>query len=180
MPNIEITILALHGRNTRMYNNALLLLTASFTAYIFWAAPRSPKARTRANGKFQAVSLSTRPGCCKEAEAQEGHRLLSTHAPSLPLAGCNAKRCQCAYTHYTDRRATKNDRRSTGQRVYFQVDCEAENRRSGLGRRKMILATRRCSALRPHQQHSTAETGLNRQGSQGYYSVASSGLGPWE
>lgn len=71
-------------------------------------APRRPAAvpgRTagRAN-PYHAVSVQPGPKACQEARMQRDRRYLSREAPRLPLPGCDAAECRCAYQHHEDRR----------------------------------------------------------------------------
>lgn len=62
-------------------------------------------AETPARGSaFRAVSVRTGTGPCDAARSLNGKRFLGHEAPHLPLAGCDAVRCQCRYAHHNDRR----------------------------------------------------------------------------
>ena len=61
--------------------------------------------------QFHAVSLKSLASACDAAKAIQSERFLSTEAPAIPLAGCDASSCKCRYVHHDDRRAT-DDRRN--------------------------------------------------------------------
>jgi len=53
---------------------------------------------------FHAVSVQPGPSACQTARDCAEKRFLSAEAPTLPLAGCDATRCNCRYLHHQDRR----------------------------------------------------------------------------
>jgi hypothetical protein len=67
---------------------------------------------------------------CNAALACKGKRYLSSEAPRLPLAGCDASACACKYRHFDDRRAG-------ARRAESGPDAKrpASNRRTKKGRR---------------------------------------------
>jgi hypothetical protein len=66
-------------------------------------------AKKKAAGRFGAVEIHTRGGCCEAARALEGRRFLAMQAPALPLPGCTATQCACKFGKLADRRT--EDRR---------------------------------------------------------------------
>jgi len=69
---------------------------------------------------------------CAAVLACKGKRFLSAEAPRLPLPECDARRCDCKYRHFADRRdgarradesgapdarVTKNRREKRGRRA---------------------------------------------------------------
>lgn len=72
--------------------------------------PRKTDTR-EANTTYHAVSIKFSSSACDAAKEMEGRRFLSTAAPRLPLAGCQALNCNCRFVHHKDRRSGQ-DRRS--------------------------------------------------------------------
>jgi len=70
---------------------------------------RSAKIHAKA-GSHQCVMVSPCLGSCSIAAEQQDRRYLAVDAPELPLAGCDAKECNCRYKNYQDRRVD-GDRR---------------------------------------------------------------------
>jgi hypothetical protein len=68
---------------------------------------------------------------CAAARACKDKRYLSTEAPRLPLAACDAASCKCKYRHFEDRRA--GDRRADDPLPGAKPP--AANRREKKGRR---------------------------------------------
>ena len=60
---------------------------------------------------YHAVSIKFSSNACSAARDLDGRRFLSSAAPKLPLAECDALQCKCRFVHHKDRRAGK-DRRS--------------------------------------------------------------------
>jgi hypothetical protein len=54
--------------------------------------------------RWRAVAVTVPSTACASALACKGKRYLCHDAPRLPLAGCDAKRCDCKYRHLADRR----------------------------------------------------------------------------
>lgn len=64
----------------------------------------------RRDSPYHAVCVTAGHPSCEAAKQLGTLRFLTGHAPSLPLAGCTVRPCECRYSHYTDRR-TGLDRR---------------------------------------------------------------------
>lgn len=79
--------------------------------------------------RFHGVTV--RPGlvCCQAAQALTGRRFLSQEAPALPLPGCDQKTCQCAYSHFRDRRDGEDRRAGWGSFGGFNLAIPGGNRR---------------------------------------------------
>lgn len=60
---------------------------------------------------YHAVSIKLGENACAAARDMSGRRFLSSAAPRLPLADCDAAECGCRFGHHDDRRSGK-DRRS--------------------------------------------------------------------
>ena len=60
--------------------------------------------------EYHAVSIRVPGAACDAAKALKGQRFLSSEAPLLPLADCDAAECSCTFAHHADRRAG-DDRR---------------------------------------------------------------------
>ena len=118
-----------------------------------FAHKREPKARSTlvykssshykalkpgANSRYRAVSCS---GRCSAVKSLDNKRFLERDAPSFPLPGCTAARCDCVYLHHEDRRSGRKDRRGLSQidREFFD-DSGKVNRRMQRGRRASDLA----------------------------------------
>lgn len=63
------------------------------------------------NTAYHAVSIRLGDHACAAARDMLGRRFLSSAAPRLPLADCDAAECRCRFAHHDDRRSGK-DRRS--------------------------------------------------------------------
>jgi hypothetical protein len=69
-------------------------------------APRSEElSKRKAHHRWHAVAIVAPSRACEAALACKGKRFLSSEAPRLPLAQCDANRCICKYRHFEDRRA---------------------------------------------------------------------------
>ena len=73
---------------------------------------QAPQAASRhQNTAYHAVSIKFGDRACQAAREMSGRRFLSSAAPRLPLADCEAAECVCRFVHHKDRRSGK-DRRS--------------------------------------------------------------------
>lgn len=72
-------------------------------------------ANPAAGTKFHAVSLKFYPNACQAAQEMEGRRFLSSAAPRIPLADCDAPECKCRFIHHKDRRSGDDRRNVWGQ-----------------------------------------------------------------
>jgi hypothetical protein len=93
--------------------------------------PGPGKARRGSRQPWHAVTIAAPAGACAAAQACRGARFLSRDAPRLPLAECDAARCECKYRHYEDRRGSA--RRHDEKRA--PPAREQDNRRISRGRR---------------------------------------------
>jgi hypothetical protein len=82
--------------------------------------------------RWHAVEIVARSACCGAARGCTKRRFLSSAAPRLPLAECDAGRYDCRYRHFTDRR--QDDRREHQPLAGARAQPAAE-RRQGRGRR---------------------------------------------
>ena len=92
----------------------------------------------KAHSNFRASSISCDASACEKARALQEKRLLRASVPSLPLAGCDAERCECRYRHHEDRRDDLGDRRalsSLGSDLYADAHGERRNATVSRGRR---------------------------------------------
>jgi hypothetical protein len=92
----------------------------------------APKAKKGSQQPWHAVMVTAPSGACAAAHACKGRRYLSSEAPQLPLPDCTAKRCECKYRHFADRRG--DSRREDGN-VAPPAAREQTNRRKSRGRR---------------------------------------------
>lgn len=84
---------------------------------------------------YPAVSIRCANGC-GAAQQLKGQRFLGSEAPPLPLADCDAPRCQCRYHHHVDRRTGNLDRRRLlGDKKEYVSFFGKEDPREGRGRR---------------------------------------------
>ena len=129
-------------------------LAAGIVVFLrLFAHKREPKARSTpayqssshykavkpvGNSQFRAVSCN---GACSAIRSLEGKRFLEREAPTFPLPGCTAARCDCVYVHHEDRRTGRKDRRGLSQidREFFDYSGKT-NRRMRRGRRASDLA----------------------------------------
>ena len=95
---------------------------------------RSPAQKDRT--RYHAVSVKPGTYACSAANEIAGQRFLAAEAPSLPLPGCNAEKCECHFAHHNDRRTGK-DRRSpfTSGGLAAATGTFAGERREGEDRR---------------------------------------------
>ncbi|KAA1188960.1 hypothetical protein F0M18_17305 [Pseudohalioglobus sediminis] len=149
-----------------MYQNIMLfavlvvLAMVVFRVYQSWQTEKSRKpagagaldsrsnSKTRAKGKRHQrkdADTQTEPyhcvtlvGDCPALKSYKNKRFLASNAPPLPVPDCTAARCNCHYTHHSDRRKPKGDRRALGrlaEEQYVLVGNE-ERRKTSRGRRK--------------------------------------------
>ena len=93
---------------------------------------RSSNADASSQRRWHAVAIVGTSHACAAAQACKGSRYLSVDAPRLPLAGCDASICDCAYQHFPDRR--QESRRDEDPPTAASAKPGAE-RRGGRGRR---------------------------------------------
>ncbi|MEH6587315.1 MAG: hypothetical protein V7720_12200 [Halioglobus sp.] len=94
--------------------------------------------KSAGNGRYRAVSCR---GACSAIKSLQDKRFLHTEAPTLPVSGCTASRCECVYTHHDDRRTGRKDRRGLSQMAKDFFDySDQSNRRHRRGRRTEDLA----------------------------------------
>jgi hypothetical protein len=108
------------------------------SASVYEASTHRKAVKSMANGRYRAVSCS---GNCPAVRNLVGKRFLEREAPTLPVPGCTASRCDCIYTHHDDRRAGRKDRRGLSQvdKEFFSYAGQP-NRRTLRGRRASDLA----------------------------------------
>lgn len=91
-------------------------------------APGAPAAP-----RYGAVEIQARNTACEAARSLGGRRFLANEAPALPLPGCTAAQCTCAFVKLSDRRT--EDRRlehaGLGASLFL-----AKSRREQRGRRE--------------------------------------------
>lgn len=68
-------------------------------------ATEQASARQSERNKFRAVAIAADlEGGCTAWQQQDGERYLMHEAPELPLAQCDAAKCNCRYVRFEDRR----------------------------------------------------------------------------
>ena len=88
------------------------------------------------DSRFHAVSIHYSEGACTVAKTLAGQRFLAEDAPKLPLPGCDARQCNCRFTHYDDRRSTPERRAPFGGMIYGgTAQSRLKERRKGKNRR---------------------------------------------
>ena len=76
----------------------------------FRTKPSTNKAKSF-NTKYHCVMIQFDDQACELVKSLKGKRLLTSNLVGLPIQGCKAKKCNCRYVHYDDRRDM--DRRQT-------------------------------------------------------------------
>jgi hypothetical protein len=96
--------------------------------------PKQPNERVTRGPprRWHAVGIIASSGSCGAAQACKGKRFLSTEAPRLPLANCDAARCNCKYRHFEDRRAAP---RRGEEKAGMSPPRASTERRTSRGRR---------------------------------------------
>lgn len=85
---------------------------------------------------YHAVSIVPTPAqACAAVKSLAGRRSLSTEAPPIPLPGCDALVCRCAYKHHDDRRSAR--RRSADRGIESYRGQKGDERRQSRGRRSI-------------------------------------------
>ncbi|KGM07538.1 hypothetical protein LP43_1151 [Methylophaga thiooxydans] len=99
----------------------LLLIPLFLLAIWFWPEQKSRSAMRRSQdaiddetgpNRYHAVTIQPCSHACDAVIQLGSKRFLANEVTSLPVAGCDASRCQCTYKHYADRRIGE-DRRHT-------------------------------------------------------------------
>jgi len=99
----------------------LLLIPVLLVVIWFWPEQQSRSASRRDNdeiddennSRFHAVSIKPCSHACDAAMRLSSKRFLAGEVTSLPVAGCDATRCQCTYKHYADRRQRQERRHAS-------------------------------------------------------------------
>jgi hypothetical protein len=100
--------------------------------YTFVDADQPQKSQTAGN-RWHAITIVGTTAACAAAEACRGKRFLSSEAPRLPLAECDAQRCECRFRHFADRRGSPRRRDENARAATARV--VSDNRREKPGRR---------------------------------------------
>jgi hypothetical protein len=95
-------------------------------------ASAEPRETRRPHHRWHAVTIVAPSSACGAALGCKGKRYLSSEAPRLPLADCDAARCVCKYRHFADRRDAPRRAEDSGAPADPRV---AVNRREKRGRR---------------------------------------------
>jgi hypothetical protein len=132
---------------------AILIVVGVIAAASYWLAMRRESAQDRhtargqssvagrkaeaakksAARRYAGVEIQVRETACEAAVAMSGQRFLTSEAPALPLAGCTAEHCSCAFVKFSDRRT--DDRRLEHSSLSTSLYL-ANNRRDRTGRRE--------------------------------------------
>jgi hypothetical protein len=126
----------------------LIALAVILLALCFWLVSIRSEARLKKiivkytdeslyKPQFKCVLFSASNNACKTALAFQTKPILISNAPSLPLQGCQAEKCECSLLQQDDRR-TGNDRR----------DMEAlDKKRKSAYKNKRLLKDRRRDSI---------------------------------
>lgn len=93
------------------------------------AGPVGGGLKRRLARQFHGISVKCGPHPCQAIGALRGQRFLPEEAPTLPLAGCDQDKCQCAYSHHRDRRDAEDRRAGWGTFGGFIPTVPGGNRR---------------------------------------------------
>lgn len=97
--------------------------------------------RTGAPGfRYRGVSVRAGPDCCGAVRQYENRRFLQDAVPLLPLARCNAERCQCTYEHHEDRRSQTDRRELQELALGLHQRVDGPEHRHNRGRRRLDYA----------------------------------------
>jgi hypothetical protein len=114
---------------------AALLIVIALGVTRRWTGPQDKSAaleKLRRSGRYWGVKI--RPGRCDAVRPLADRRFTFQEAPTLPLAGCGARRCTCGYIgvpeHRREHRRMRHDRRAA-----VRFDEDRGGRRSIHGRR---------------------------------------------
>jgi hypothetical protein len=94
-------------------------------------SPLDQRLERRRDSPYHAVVVTAGHPSCEAAKQLATVRFLKREAPSLPLAGCYVRPCECRYSHYADRRTGLDRRVSIGGKPPHGL----EERRLNHGRR---------------------------------------------
>lgn len=114
----------------------LLIIPLVLIAIWFWPEQKSRYALRRsddeidnenASTRYHAVSIQPCSHACSAVMKISSERFLASEVMALPVAGCDASKCQCKYKHYGDRRVGE-DRRHTSVAIEH-IYARQEHRR---------------------------------------------------
>jgi hypothetical protein len=91
--------------------------------------------------QFRCVVISPDVDSCKEVLRYQFKPLLVNNAPSLPLHGCDATKCNCTFMHHDDRRmevVRRDMQDSKGELIYANKHPIKEKRTTKDRRRASI------------------------------------------
>jgi len=125
----------------------LLLIGLALVAGYFWQASKNTKQKPQLASKKSSKASNAKPRpthrCvviepgltpCKAIQAYAGQKILMDKAPTLPVQGCDVKRCECRFLRYDDRRM--GPRRYSKMKAANQIISENNiNKRSRKDRR---------------------------------------------
>jgi hypothetical protein len=95
--------------------------------------PRRPPHASRRAHPYHAVSIQVGKHPCGAARALVAQRFLAAEAPRLPLAKCDAGRCECRFAHHEDRR---EEGRRAEDHASKTTPFSGHNARTGVPRRQ--------------------------------------------
>jgi hypothetical protein len=99
---------------------------------IYAQADARPEPTPTSRNLWHAVAIVGTSAACSAALACKESRYLSNCAPRLPIAGCDATRCDCRYRHFIDRRRPPRRASEKGAAPKKRVSVD---RREHAGRR---------------------------------------------
>ena len=125
--------------------NSLSLITLLATAGFLWRVrirkQRKIPGSTRTSSLQQLRSSGTcwgvmiKPGKCAAVQPYRNKKFQFHNAPVIPVAGCKAWRCSCAYVGLRERRR-QNRRQAHDRRGEIRFDAAHPERRSHKNRRR--------------------------------------------
>ncbi len=130
----------------------LVIIVLILVACYFWYVSERSLARlkkaldensdvTLFQPQFRCVVISSDFDSCKEVRKYQSTPLLVNNAPTLPLHGCDAIKCNCTFMHHDDRRmeVARRDKQDTkGELIYANRRMVKEKRMTKDRRRASI------------------------------------------
>jgi len=129
----------------------LVFAIGTVLLWLWWPSKHRKRARSRRNNNIQGKTLdklmtgsaywgvTIRGNRCDAVRPYLGKKFAFDRAPSLPLAGCDSRRCQCRYQGLVERRHAQR-RSGMDQRRTVRLDANHPDRRSGRERRRSVIA----------------------------------------
>jgi hypothetical protein len=130
----------------------LVIILLILVACYFWCVSEISLARlkkaldensdaTLFQSQFRCVVISPDFVACKEVRGYQSTPLLVNNAPTLPLPGCDAIKCNCTFMHYDDRRmeVARRDKQATKQELIYANRRVVKEKRMTKDRRRASI-----------------------------------------